>query len=157
MIEEEEYYPKWLYEAIVEDFLPWEKAQTFTYEEFSEKYSLHDSIWIGLFANVTYEDTATLAIIWDASWLPDEIAESTPEIVKHPFLFIKVEKMEQIITRNYKDVNVNRGIAKSEFTKISGSKNSFIVYDHYGGEVEVIFCGQMKFLGIDREKKVLEI
>src|SRR5215216_2317656 len=100
---EEEYYPKWLYEAIVEDFLPWESAQNFPYEEFAQKYTFHDSVWIGLFANVTYEDTAILSIIWDACWLPDEIAESTAEVRKYPFLFIKLEKIVQILTKNYKD------------------------------------------------------
>lgn len=155
---EKEYYPKWLYEAIVEDFLPWEKAQTLSYKEFSDKYTLHDSIWIGLFANVTYEDTAILSIIWDAVWLPDEIAESTSEVMNDPFLFIKLEKTKEIITRNYQEIgNIQRGIAKSEFNKFDKNKKSFIVYDHYGGEVEIKFCGQMKFLGIDREKQVLEI
>jgi hypothetical protein len=74
---EEEYFPNWLFEAIVEDYLPWELASDYSYEKFAEKYTLHDSLWVGLFANVTYEDTAILVFMWDSVWLPDEIAKTT--------------------------------------------------------------------------------
>jgi hypothetical protein len=154
----EEYYPKWLYEAIVEDYLPWAKAKNCSYGGFSEKYTLHDSIWVGLFSDVSYENNAILVILWDAVWLPDEVAESTSKVDEWPFLFIKTEDAEQIITRGYKDIGgLQRGIAKAHLTEIDENKKSFVVYDHYGGEVEVIFGGQMKFLGIDREKQVIEI
>lgn len=158
MFEEEKYFPDWLHEAIVEDFLPWESAKNYSYEEFSEKYTLHDSLWIGLFANITYEDTAILAIIWDAVWLPDEIAESTADVLKYPFLFIKLKRIKQILTRNYKDIgNIQRGISNAEFSILEDDKKSLIIIDHYGGEVEIVFSGEIKFLGLDREKKVLSI
>lgn len=155
---EEKYFPDWLYESIIEDFFPWESAREYSYEEFSQKYTLHDSIWIGLFANITYEDEAVLAIIWDSCWLPDEIAKSTSEVVEYPFLFIKLEKITQILTRNYKDNGgIQRGISNSKFFTMEEDKKSLTVFDHYGGEIEIIFCGEMKFLGLDREKKVLPI
>lgn len=158
MVEEEKYYPDWLYEAIVEDLLPWESAKNYSYEEFSKIYTLHDSIWIGLFANITYEDEAILAIIWDSFWLPDEIAASTSAVIEYPFLFIKLEKITQILTRNYKDIGgIQRGISDSKFSTLEDDKNSLIITDHYGGEVEIVFRGAIKFLGLDREKKVLQI
>jgi hypothetical protein len=158
MFEEEKYFPDWLHEAIVEDFLPWESAKNYSYEEFSEKYTLHDSLWVGLFANVSYEDAAILAIIWDAVWLPDEIAKSTANVMKYPFLFIKLEEINQILTRNYKDVGgIQRGITNAEFLILENNKKSLKVIDHYDGEVEIVFSGKMKFLGLDREKKVLPI
>jgi hypothetical protein len=158
MFEEKKYFPDWLYEAIVEDFLPWESAKNYSYEEFAEKYTLHDSLWIGLFANVTYEDAAILAIIWDAVWLPDEIAQSTSDVLDWPFLFLKVEKINQILTRNYQDIGgSNRGISDAELSTLGDGKKTLIITDHYGGEVEVTFSGEIKFLGLDREKKVLPI
>lgn len=158
MIEEEKYFPDWLFESIIEDFLPWQSAKNYSYEEFAEKYTLHDSLWIGLFANITYEDTAILAIIWDAVWLPDEIARSTSNVLEYPFLFIKLEKTHQIITRNYQDIGkIQRGISNAEFSIIKDGKKSLIIFDHYGGEVEVIFSGEIKFLGLNREKQILQI
>jgi hypothetical protein len=32
-----------------------------------------------------------------------------------------------------------------------------VIIDHYGGEVDIVFSGEMKFLGLDREKKILPI
>ncbi len=158
MVEDEKYYPNWVYESIIEDFLLWESAKIYSYEEFSKKYTLHDSIWIGLFSNITYEDSAILAIIWDSCWLPDEIAESTSEVVKYPFLFIKLENVTQILTRNYKDIGgIQRGISNSRFSLLDSGEQSLIVIDHYGGEVEAIFKGEIKFLGLNREKKILPI
>lgn len=157
MVEEGKYFPDWLYEAIIED-LPWKSAKNYSYEEFAEKYTFHDSFWIGLFASVAYEDTAILAIIWDAVWLPDEIAKSTSNVLEYPFLFIRLEKINQILTRNYKDIgNIQRGISDASFSVMENGKKSLVVFDHYGGEVEIVFSGEMKFLGLDREKKVLPI
>jgi hypothetical protein len=54
-------YPGWVYKELVEDYLPWEQGEKVSFIEFNKKYTLHDSGWIGIFFNVAYEQTATLA------------------------------------------------------------------------------------------------
>ncbi len=72
-----DYYPSWLWQNLFENDLPWHLARDYTVREFSEKYTLHDSVWITLTQDVAYENTAILVIRWDAVWLPDEICQST--------------------------------------------------------------------------------
>ena len=97
-------HPDWFYREIVEDYLPWEQGRKTNFTEFNKKYTLHDSGWIGIFFNVAYEQTATLAIRWDAVWLPDEIAESTSIVSNWPYLFIQLKNIEQFSTSNYDDI-----------------------------------------------------
>jgi hypothetical protein len=82
-------YPVWVYRELVEDYLPWEEGRQINFVEFNKKYTLHDSGWIGIFFNVAYEQTATLAIRWDAVWLPDEIAKSTSIVSDWPSILVK--------------------------------------------------------------------
>ncbi len=41
--------------------------------------------------NTTYKNNVILAIIWDAVWLSDEIAQSTSIVAEWPLLFVKIE------------------------------------------------------------------
>lgn len=66
-------YPTWLYVSLVEDTLPWPLSAEWTFEEFAAQYTLHDSYWVGIFHDVAYDDTVTLAIVWDTVWLPDDM------------------------------------------------------------------------------------
>ena len=150
-------YPDWLYQSIVEDSLNWDEAKEYSYQEFSEKYTLHDSYWIGLFYDVAYESNLILAIVWDAVWLPDDIARSTSSVGEWPFLFIKVQEVSQVSTSGYKEIGwISRGIATVEIEDIDG-KRLLVITDHYGGNVEITFSGRLKFLGVDRTRKVLPI
>ena len=150
-------YPGWLYQGIVEGSLNWGVAKEYSYREFSEKYTLHDSNWVGLFFDVAYESTVVLAFVWDAVWLPDEVAESTPLAGESPFLFVKAEAVSQVSTSGYKDVGgVSRGIAGAEVVEVGG-KQLLVISDHYGGGVEITFSGRLKFLAVDSEQNVLPI
>ncbi len=152
-----EHYPAWLYRSIVESDLPWESAKELTFAEFSDRYTLHDSYWIGLFYDVAYENDVVLAIVWDAVWLPDELAESTSLVDDWPLLFIKVENASQISTTGYDAIeSTQRGIGTAEIEKI-GSKHLLIISDHYGGNVEIVFEGKMNFLALNRNKEIIHI
>jgi len=71
LTEEEEEYPDWLYRDLVEDSLPWENKSPYDLESFFERYTLHDSNWVGCFLNVAFTQDAILAFQWDSVWLPD--------------------------------------------------------------------------------------
>lgn len=153
----EDYYPKWLGQSVIEDDLPWNFAECLTFQEFSETYTLHDSIWVTIYQNVAYDDSVTLVIRWDAVWLPDEVAASTSFVADWPLLFIKIENVHQISTSGYRDVGgIQRGIGKAEIEGVDG-KQLLVISDHYGGNVEIIFSGKLSFLALNRNKEPLKI
>lgn len=149
--------PDWVYRSIVEDTLEWDKAIECSFREFSGKYTLHDSIWIGLFYDVAYENNVTLGFIWDAVWLPDDLARSSATISEWPLLFIKMENVSEITASGYKDVGgISRGIAGAAVEE-TDDKWRLAISDHYGGSVSISFSGRLKFLGLDVNRKVLPI
>ncbi|MBD2201477.1 hypothetical protein H6G33_02510 [Calothrix sp. FACHB-1219] len=87
-----------------------------SFSQFYEKYTLHDSHWLGIFYNVAYEQAITLAIQWDVFWLPEEIKQNTSD--NSLYLFIRLTGIEQVSTTNYVDIGyVCRTIANSEFAE----------------------------------------
>jgi hypothetical protein len=150
-------YPDWLYQSIIENSLNWGEAKEYSFQEFSQKYTLHDSSWIGLFYDIAYVNNLILAIVWDAVWLPDGIAQSTSTVADWPLLFIRIENVLQVSVSRYKDIGgISRGIATAEIEDVDG-KHLLVISDHYGGNVEISFSGKLTFLALDRNGKVLPI
>jgi hypothetical protein len=150
-------HPDWVYKELVEDYLPWEQGRKTNFTEFNTKYTLHDSGWIGIFFNVAYEKTATLAIRWDAVWLPDEIAKSTFIVSDWPYLFIQLKNIEQFSTSNYEDIgSLPRSISGCEFEEIDGKK-FLAIDDVFGGQINIIYQGEETFLAMEKDKQVLSI
>ncbi len=150
-------YPDWLYREIVENCLPWQQGRKINFKEFNETYTLHDSYWIGIFFNIAYEQTATLAIQWDAVWLPNEIKQNTSVLTDWPYLFIQLSGIEQLNTKNYTDmVDTCRAIASCKFEEIEGKK-FLVVDDVYGGQTNITYHGEETFLAVERNKCVLVI
>lgn len=50
-----------------------ERKSPHNLEEFLDKYTLHDSFWVGLFHHVAFDRSVTLAFQWDSVWLPQLI------------------------------------------------------------------------------------
>jgi hypothetical protein len=150
-------YPDWLYRELVEDYLPWHQGRSISFTKFNQKYTLHDSNWIGIFFNIAYEQTAILAIQWDAVWLPDEIATSTSIVSDWPYLFIQLKNIEQIGTSNYVDImGTCRTISGCEFEEIDGKK-FLAIDDVFGGQINIIYQGDETFLAMDKDKHTLSI
>jgi hypothetical protein len=150
-------YPAWVYRELVEDCLPWERGRKINFTEFNKKYTLHDSGWIGIFLNVAYDKTATLAIRWDAVWLPDEIAKSTSIVSDWPYLFIQLTNIEQFSTSNYVDLGgLPRSISGCEFEEIDGKK-FLAIDDVFGGQINIIYQGEENFLAMEKDRRVLLI
>jgi hypothetical protein len=156
MIEETAYFPAWQHTSIIEDSLPWESGKTYSYPEFKEKYTLHDSSWIGLFSSIRYENSAILALLWDAHWIPDEIFESTGMVTEWPFLFIKLESLVEIVTRNLAPFDYPREIHHATLVEFEDGLKTLVVTGD-GGDIEIGFRGKSVFLGLDREKQPLLI
>lgn len=155
--QESEYYPRWLGSALLYDDLPWNQATEYSVQAFLDKYTLHDSLWGSLVYDVANDNEATLVILWDQVWLPDEIKNGSPLVGDMPILFIKLKNIRQVSTLGYEHViNIHRGIGTAEYVEIEGKK-IFVIHDHYGGSVEILFEGTSHFLALNEQKEPLII
>jgi hypothetical protein len=151
-----EYYPAWLGQSILWDEFPWEAARTCKVQEFLEQFTLHDSEWVTIYHDFAYENQSTLVIQWDAVWLPDEIAKSTSVVSDWPLLLIKLEGVKQISTLGHEKIGGTRGISTAEVEEVE-NKIVFVIHDHYGGSVEIVFDGAAHFLALNRNKQPLKV
>ena len=150
-------HPGWFYEALVEDSFPWSDGVMMSFKEFSQKYTLHDSYWIGAFLNIAYEPTVTLAIVWDAVWLPDTIQESTPVVGDWPYLLIQLSGVEQVSPSQDEDaIEACRTISGHEVVEVDGKK-VLSIDDVYGSQIHIVYRGQEVFLALDKNQHRLEI
>ncbi len=150
-------YPPWLGNDLINDRLPWEKGLNISFSEFSNKYTLHDSCWIGLFYDVGDRASVILAIHWDAVWLRDSIALNNSQIQEWPFLFIKIDKVQEISTSGYfKDDVPHFSICNSQIESIN-EQQLLVISSCMGGDVEITFLGETTFLALGRDRNILNI
>ncbi|URD51783.1 hypothetical protein [Chroococcidiopsis sp. CCNUC1] len=149
-------YPIWLYHELIDDILPWQQGQKIAFKQFNAKYTLHDSYWVGIFYDVAYQQSVTLAIQWDAVWLPKEMKENN-SVVNEPYLFIRLTDVEQVSTANYTNLNsICRAIAGCEFEEVEGKK-FLAIDDVYGGQVNVLYQGEETFLALEKDRSILSL
>lgn len=150
-------YPSWLYQELIDDLLPWHKGKGMTFRDFNKRYTLHDSYWIGIFYNVAYEQAVTLAIVWDAVWLPDKIKESMSVVNEYPYLFIRLTSVEQVSTANFAEIEgISRAIAGCEFEEVE-EKKFLVIDDVYKGQINIIYTGKEIFLALEKDRSILKI
>lgn len=150
-------HPAWFYRDLINDCLPWERGAAMSFKEFEQKYTLHDSVWVGAFFDIAYEPNVTLAIQWDAVWLPDEVKLSTSVVDDWPYLFVQLLEVEQLSPNRYQNVEgACRTISGFEIEEVDG-KNFLAIDDVYGGQINIIFRGNVVFLAIEKNGSVLEI
>ena len=150
-------YPLWLGDYLINNKLPWEKGLNISFQEFAQKYTLHDSCWIGLFYDVGDRASAIIIINWDAVWLPDSIALSNFQVQEWPFLFIKIEKVKEISTSDYfNDDYPNWSICDYQIELID-KQQLLIISSCMGGDVEITFSGEIIFLALDCNRNILDI
>ena len=151
------YYPPWVLSGIVEDELPWDKGRKMNLKCFLEEYTLHDSYYVGLFYNPAYTNNITLTFQWDPIWLPCKMAPKTSLVKDWPYLFIRIEDVEQSSTWGYKDYDdINRAVEIAEYVEVD-SRKLFSIGDVFGGNLQIAFSGDTCFLALDKDGKVLEI
>jgi hypothetical protein len=150
-------HPGWFYELLVEDSFPWSDGVTMSFEVFDQKYTLHDSYWIGAFLNIAYEPTVTLAVMWDAVWLPDMIKASTSIVDDWPYLLIQLSGVEEISPSQYGDVTgICRTISGHEVVGVDGKK-VLAIDDVFGSQIYIVYRGKEVFLALEKDKHRLEI
>ena len=147
----------WVASAIVNGDLPWNSALRISFEEFSKKYTLHDSTWVGVFADVAYDNSLVLAFKWDSIWLPAGIYPPSQRVADWPILFIRILNSSSLTLEGFSDVGgLQRGIGTASLVTDPKGK-SLIIADHYGASVVIAFHGDLEFLALDNKKAVIKI
>jgi hypothetical protein len=150
-------YPIWVYTSMIDGDLPWDKGVKTTFEYFKSKYTIHDSCWVGLFLDLNSENTVVIGIQWDSVWLPNEIAIGTSEVDEWPYLFIRIQGVEQISTWGYDTVkDIGRSLGNLEIESIN-DKQILAISDVFGGELQIVFSGDTHFVVLDKNKNLLSI
>ncbi len=134
--------------------LPWDEAWVAEFPEFDERFTLHDSNWIGAFLAMRESDDAIAMFEWDAHWLPEPlrmecgvgIAESP---YRNPFLLIYASGVQAVQLRDFPcDFCSQIGVARSWFE--DGIKVLELM-DVIGGTMRLEFTGQIEYLALHAE------
>jgi hypothetical protein len=146
-------YPTWIGHKLLSDDLPWKQSDNLSFEQFHQGYSLHDSAWIGIF-HKGFTQTVTLAIAWDAVWLPERLKQDVPRGV---YLFIRLSQVTEISTLQQNDeISAFNCIFGSEDTAIDGAR--LLSIDILGGTVYITYQGDSPlFLAITDDERVLAL
>jgi len=137
--------------------LPWAQAWTADFSAFAERFTLHDSNWIGLFIPGAEENEAYLVIEWDGHWLPEPLRTTCMEDSPHqscpswPILFIKVSGMSGVQLFDFENVSCGgKVICEAEFSVQEGIK-VLEIENMFGGAVRLKYSGSTKFLALSRK------
>lgn len=156
-LDNDQLYPDWLYKKLIEDDLPWDKKSNYCLESFLEKYTLHDSLWVGVLHHLAFDRSVTLAFQWDSVWLPDEVKEGTSHVGDWPYLFIKIDNVREISKANFVDLDgINRSIGGSDCLSLEGVTH-LAIDDVYGGQVNIVFKGKHSILALNPDGTELKI
>lgn len=151
-------HPEWLYKSIIESDFDWENVKQINFDYFHEKYTLHDSLWIGSFVDNAYEDTCILAFELDWFWLPDEEKEVNKlKEGDNVYVFFIIKGFKRMELSSYKyDPQSVRIVGKSEYS-IIGEEKVFVVTDIFGGETDFIYTNEVNVFTLNQDKMYLNI
>jgi hypothetical protein len=96
-------YPEWLGDALLRKTLPWDGGLPVPMPFFLQNYSLHDSIWEGLWVEPAYGE-ATAIVRWDSYWsdgripYPKSVDGSDAPVGEWPLLLIRFQHVYQIVS-----------------------------------------------------------
>lgn len=138
--------PQQLAREIAESLVNWKLAEVLECEEFHQRFTLHDSHWIGLHTDVAWDGEATAVICFDPIW--NDIGEpKTSNCEKWPIMLIRFSGLCSIEIQDYTDIDgMQRGIATAHSEVVDKQKMRTIIADHYGGKVILNHDNLLEFL-----------
>lgn len=117
---------------IIDGGLPWNRSVELHIDNFLERYTLHDSYWIGLFTDCAYADTAIAVICFDPVW-NSSVSKPTSVCAEWPLLFLRLKCVGAIHLSGFRDIeNIQRGIAGVDVEHLSTEEVRTVINDHYG-------------------------
>jgi hypothetical protein len=145
------YYPAWLGGDLVEETLPWEGALATTLSEFLQQYSLHDSIWIGLYLGLNQE--GVLLLRWDTVWTEGRVPFPGPLVAEWPVLAVKLTGLAVTDVR-LRDI----GIAGAVSAPVQGETlHRTVIDDQESGSAALVHEPEVKLLCLDRTRNLLPV
>jgi hypothetical protein len=143
--------------CVVDDSLPWDRSIQSHIDAFLQKYTLHDSYWIGLHTNCGFEDAAVAVICFDPVWNPS-VSAPTSLVANWPLLFIRFNCVNTIRMTGFKDIGgTQRGISDVSVDHLSDEEAVTTILDHYGASVSLQHFPLIDALVMSNDGNVLEL
>ncbi len=122
--------------ALVYDALPWSEGTQFHIDTFLQRYTLHDSAWLGLHINCASNDSAVAFIRLDPVW-NSSVSPPTSTLADWPLLFLRFTCVASVQISGFRDVrgHFDRAISSASAEIISEEEVVTTFDDIYGGVV----------------------
>ncbi|HUF35968.1 MAG TPA: hypothetical protein VMN37_08460 [Gemmatimonadales bacterium] len=134
------YYPEWLGRDLLAGSLPWEQAVPASLATFLERHSLHESFWIGLYAEP--ERSATLLL---ESAIGGRVEEC-------PILAIRFDALERSEVK-LRDRGLESAVS-GPINRAADTHRTHLVGRH-GGDATLVHSPGARILCLGRDREVL--
>lgn len=141
--------------CLIEDSLPWDRSIQSHIDAFLQKYTLHDSYWIGLHTNCGLEDSAVAVIRFDPIW-NSSVSAPTSLVSNWPLLFIRFNCVNTIRMIGFRNIGgTQRGISNVSVDNLSDEEAVTTILDHYGASVSLQHFPLIEALAMSSDGNVL--
>lgn len=143
--------------AVLDDSLPWNHSLQSHIDAFLQKYTLHDSCWIGLHAYCGWEDAAVAIVSFDPVWNPS-VSTPTSHVADWPLLFIRFNSVNTIRMVGFRDIGgTQRGISDVSVRHMSDEEAVTTILDHYGATVSFQHFPLINALAMSSDGVVIDL
>ena len=156
----DDYYPAWLAPGLLHDNFAWEAGVRSTLPAFLAEYTLHDSSWIGLTTDPTYQGSATAVIRFDAFWTEGRVPFPGSLVAEWPILLIRFERLQSLAFVGLEqDIGgISRTITMAVSRELpGGGVHETVIEDVHGGQVTLRHAPPVTLLLFSREQQVLDL
>lgn len=137
--------------------LPWDRSAEFHIGDFLQKYTLHDSHWIGLFTDCAFDDTAVAVICFDPVW-NSSVSTPTSICANWPLLFLRFKCVSAIHLSGFRNIDgIQRGISGADVERLSDEEVRTAICDHYGASVSLQHFPLIDALVFSPDDQVIEL
>ena len=156
--------PDWLGQSILDGALPWEYAEDYTVEKFTETYTIQDSVWVTLSLNFERNSSGILVILWNYryAYIAKPVSEGEKRttfssLPEYAILIVKFEEIAEVLVRLSTEAWImDNPIVDHELRDRDGKK-VWIITDEFGGDIRIVFVGRTKVLALDYDKQIIRI
>ena len=146
-----------LAQCVIDDSLPWDRSIQSHIDAFLQKYTLHDSYWIGLHTNCGLDDSAVAVIVLDPVWNPS-VSAPTSLVANWPLLFIRFNCVNTIRMHGFRDIGgIQRGISDVSVDRLSDEEAVTTISDNYGASVSLQHFPLIDALAMSTDGNLLEL
>lgn len=157
---EEHYDPDWLRKGLIDGAFPWGSGYAGTLARFLDRYSLHDSFWVGLWLQTTGRGIAVIR--WDLAWnQPIDDKEEREEVPFWPILLVHFERLHvvQVVDGPRTETRGGEAITWAESRPVgeTGISERHETIVHGGVEIRLVHDPAVSVLLINRSGEAIPI